>query len=119
MSSVLGDIKSMLGVDTSCDHFDTSIMIHINAALMNLSQLGAVASGTHISGADTTWDEILSSHVDVEAAKTYVYFLTRLGFDPPTNSFVTNSFRNMIDEYAWRIALQVEINPERREIDSG
>lgn len=115
MSSVLLDIENMLGISENCTHFHLAVQAAINSALMNLSQLGAVETGSYIRGVDTMWDDLLKGKVDVEAVKTYVYLMTKIVFDPPNNSFVLNSYQHQIDEYAWRIACQVE----RREFDSG
>ena len=38
--SILNTIKKMLGLDANYTTFDTDIIVHINSALMTLTQLG-------------------------------------------------------------------------------
>ncbi len=38
--SILTSIKKLLGIEESYEHFDADIIMHINSALMILTQLG-------------------------------------------------------------------------------
>ena len=40
----------------------------------------------------------------MQMAKTYIYLYVRKIFDPPTNSFVVDSFEKTMKEIEWRIA---------------
>lgn len=110
MESILTSIKNMLGITEDYTHFDNSIIIHINSALMTLSQLGVGPDRSKfIIDKNDTWDDILGYIDDVEAVKTYVYLKVRMVFDPPTSSFVIESMKEQIKELEWRLNVQVEI----------
>lgn len=102
MASILADIKKMLGPDTD-DAFDTDIVIHINAALSSLAQVGACPEGSRIMGDDETWDSVFSIPDAESKAKLYIYYKTRLGFDPPQSSYAVESMKALADEELWRI----------------
>lgn len=92
------------------DAFFTELVIGINTALSVLTQLGVGADeGFKITGTDETWaDFIQSSRVDVEMVKSYVYLKTKLMFDPPQNSFLVDSIKNLCNEFEFRINVQVD-----------
>lgn len=107
--SILNTVKKLLGLAPEYDAFDADIVSGINAALFTLMQLGVGPSnGFFITGSGETWGEFLQGHVDLEAAKQYVYLRTRLVFDPPTNGSVLQAMKDLCDEYAWRLNVQVD-----------
>lgn len=106
-SSILTSIKKLLGISKDYEAFDTDIIVHINSAIMSLSQLGVVPPGFSIKGKHERWSDLTESK-DVEAIKTYIYLKVKLVFDPPTNSFVIDAMHKELDEYTWRIITQVE-----------
>lgn len=104
MNSILTSIKKLLGIDEEYTHFDTDIIIHINSALMTLTQIGVgPAGGYAIDGADDEWSDFLGDSTKLEMVKSYVYMKVRLIFDPPTNSSVTASYEKQIAEFEWRL----------------
>ena len=108
-SSILTSIKGLLGITSTDTNFDNEISIHINSAFMSLQQLGVGPSiGFYISSDEDVWEDILGERVDLEAVKTYIYLKVRLVFDPPQNSFLVDSIKNMITELEFRINAQVE-----------
>lgn len=109
MDSILISIKKMLGVDEFCDHFDTEIIIHINSALMVLTQLGVGPSkGFLITDSSQKWNDFVSDRTDIESIKTYVYMKVKLIFDPPQMSALIDSMNNTIREFEWRINVAVD-----------
>lgn len=103
MDSILDTIKKMLGVSGS--DFDVDIIIGINTALSKLRQLGVgPSSGFVITGNFELWENFVDK-IDPRFAmiQTYVYYNTRLGFDPPTNSAVLSSMKENIRELECRI----------------
>lgn len=110
LDSILDTVKKMLGLDPSYDAFDTDVIVNVNSALMTLTQLGVGPdSGYAITGADETWTDFLGEErVDLEGIKQYVYFKTRLGFDPPANSSVMESMKNSCNELEWRLNVRVD-----------
>ena len=110
--SILNTIKKMLGLDANYTAFDTDIIVHINSALMTLTQLGVGSPlGFSITSSLATWQDFIGTATDLEAIKSFVYLKTRLAFDPPATSFVLEAIKAMISEYEWRINVQVDTDP--------
>lgn len=111
MDSILDSIKKLLGIDESYDVFDVDIMIHINSALMTLTQIGVgPESGFFITSSEETWNDFIGSSINIEAVKTYVYLKVKLVFDPPAGSLL-ESIKEQIKELEWR--LNVVVDPSR------
>lgn len=107
--SILYTVKKLLGLDSSYDAFDTDVLIGINAALFTLMQLGVGPStGFVVSNASQTWSDFAGNVTDLEALKQYVYLRTRIGFDPPSNGTLMQAMKDLCDEYAWRLNVQVD-----------
>lgn len=115
--SILQTIKQMLGLDPDCDDFNTDVIVFINDALFTLGQLGIGSKDFYsIDGDEQTWSEFLEDVKNYEAVKKYVYLKTRLGFDPPSSSFVIQSIEKQIAETEWRLMIEAE---GRVQNDSG
>ena len=113
--SILGSIKTMLGINGEDTNFDRELIIYINGALMIMSQLGVGTDGYLISGRDDTWKDFMGNREDLELVKSAVYLRVRLIFDPPQNSFLVDTINKQIAEYDWRI----EINHKPAEVENG
>lgn len=109
MSSILNDVKKMLGIDPSHTEFDSDILIHINTTLSILHQLGIESSEPlEIIDTSTTWKELIGSNKNLNDVKTYIYLKVRLMFDPPINSAVTEVMNKQISELEWRLNIEVD-----------
>lgn len=109
MESILTSIKKLLGIDEFCTHFDMDIIIHINSALMILTQLGIGPSGGFaITSNAETWTDFLGANKQIESVKTYVYLKVRSIFDPPQTSSVLEAINNQIKEFEWRLNVAVD-----------
>lgn len=108
MNSVLTSIKKMLGIDEEYTHFDVDITIHINTALMILSQLGVSLSKNFIIDKDDEWADLIGDIDSIEAMKTYMYLKVKLMFDPPATSFAIEAIERQISELTFRLNIQVE-----------
>lgn len=108
MNSILDDIKQMLNLEKGYDPFDTDIQIYINSAFGTLYQLGVLTDKYSITGCDETWDDVPLIRNQVQEIKVYIYLYTRLRFDPPTNSFVTEAIEKQISEAEWRLNVEAE-----------
>lgn len=109
--SILLSIKKLLGLSKDCTDFDTDIIIHINTVFINLSQLGIVLPKNYaISDEKNLWTEIISEDDCLDLIKTYMYLKVKMIFDPPLSSAVLEANKSMIDEYEWRITVQVDEN---------
>lgn len=108
--SILTSIKKMLGIAEDYEHFDQDLIIHINSVFMILKQLGVGPSnGFTIKDKTTNWDEFIPvGYNDFESVKTFIYLKVKLIFDPPLSSVVTESIKQMIDEFEWRLNCEAE-----------
>lgn len=105
MEGILNSIKKLLGVSKDDESFDFDILVYINAALAQLSQLGLSEVDKHpIVSTTDTWFDLIGDRTDLENVKTYIYLKTKMIFDPPPNSAAIESINRMIAELEWRIA---------------
>ena len=110
MESILTSIKKLLGISEEYEHFDSDIIMHINSALMILTQLGVgPVEGFMIEDSTSTWIDFLGDKPYLEAAKSYIYLRVKLLFDPPSSA-VIESINRQITELEWRLNVAVESN---------
>ena len=70
MDSILTSIKKLLGITEEYEHFDQDIIIHINTALMILTQLGVGPSeGFFIKDNYALWSDFIPDVKTLEAIK--------------------------------------------------
>ena len=114
MESILTSIKKLLGIDESYEQFDTDIIIHINTVFMKLNQIGVGPDvPATISSKEDTWINKLGDLTNIEAVKTYIYLNVKLLFDSSTlSSAVIESYKQLIQEYEWRLNVQVDPKQE-------
>ena len=104
MDSILTTIKLQLGIEADYKHFDSQIIVHINAALMTLSQLGVGPSTPFIVINEMdTWEKAFGELPNIEAVKLYMALKVRMMFDPPTSSFVLDAMNRQVTELEWRL----------------
>lgn len=104
MDSILDSVKKQLGlIDVS--EFDADIIMHINGAITTLTQLGVGPEEGYIVVDDqNTYEQFLGpDHPGVSQVKLYLYYKTKLGFDPPQSSAVIEVLKNLIAETEWRL----------------
>jgi hypothetical protein len=104
MESILTSIKKLLGPSAEYEHFDPDIIMHINSALMVLTQIGVgPAEGFVIEDETSLWTDFLPDGKNLEAVKTYIYLKVKIVFDPPLNAAVLESYKQTITEYESRL----------------
>ena len=109
MGSILTTIKKLLGPEADDTHFDPDIIMHINGALLTVNQLGVGGQDClMITDSTTTWTDLFGERTDMEAVKILIYLKVRLGFDPPSTSYVLEAIKEQIKELEWRIIHQAE-----------
>ena len=109
MENILDSIKKLLGIDEADLNFDQELIMHINSVFMVLNQLGiGPVGGFKISSNEEVWTDFVGTRLDLESVKSYIYLKVRLLFDPPQNSFLVESINKQIQEYEWRLRVQVE-----------
>lgn len=110
-SNILGDIKSLLGIQSSDTSFDPALIIFINSALASLVQMGVCSSsnletGFSITDDTAVWSDFVDSDNRLSMIKSYVYLKVKLDFDPPVNQSLIESYRNSLKEYEYRLYIQ-------------
>lgn len=107
MVSILDSIKQMHGINSDDINFDSELIMHINGALMIMTQLGVgPVKGFSIRDNLATWEQFLEGRGDLDLVFNAVYLRVRLIFDPPQNSFLVTAIERQIKEYDWRIESQ-------------
>lgn len=97
--SILQTTKKLLGISPDDDAFDMDVIFAINSAFDRLNTLGiGPDEGFRIADDTAVWSDYLYDGKILDSVKTYVYFKTRLVFDPPTSSFVLESMNKQIAE---------------------
>ena len=106
--SILTSIKKLLGPGADT-YFDTDIIMHINAALSILTQIGVgPPEGFTIEDEFAEWSDFLDNNKKLSMVKTYVYLKVKLVFDPPTLGSVLEAQQNAITELESRISMAAE-----------
>ena len=109
MDSILTSIKKLLGITEEYEHFDQDIIIHIDTALMILTQLGVGPSeGFFIKDKYALWSDFIPDVKTLEAVKSYIYLKVRMLFDPPTSSSLMNAMEQNMKELEWRLNVASE-----------
>ena len=108
MESILTSIKKLLGISEEYEHFDPDIIMHINSALMILTQMGiGPADGFTIEDDTSTWNDFLGDSTKIEAVKTYIHHKVRLMFDPPTGGAL-DALSRTTSELEWRLSVAAD-----------
>lgn len=119
--SILNDIKKMLGlIDPTYTVFDTDIIVAINSAIGTLNQIGIGTEGFFLTGSQQKWSDLLGTKkLGFQTIKEYVFLKTKVVFDPPTASFVLDSYNNVIKELEWRLNVIYETSTKSSEGGGG
>jgi len=108
--SILNSMKQTLWpgeiMDDENNPFDAELILHINAIFTDISRLG-IGSDTpfHITGASETWRDFYDRIDMCNNVKEYMHLRLRMVFDPPANSFIVNSFEEMIKKFEWHLTV--------------
>lgn len=102
--SILDTVKKQLGYPKELTNFDVDIIVCINAAFAVLQQIGfGPKNGFVIISSDETFGDYVNDDAAVSMVQMFLYLKTKLGFDPPSSSFVLESVKSMADEYQFRL----------------
>lgn len=109
--SILKTIRKLIGPEEDYEHFDPELIIHINTAIGILGQLGVgPEEGFFISNDSSKWSDFLEDEALYEMVKTYIYLFVKKVFDPPSNSFIVDSYEKTLKELEWRIEVRATSN---------
>lgn len=101
-TSILNDVKKLLGYDPLYTEFDVDIITHINSIFFVLNQIAVGPETPFVISDDTSkWNDF--SEENAELVKSYVFLRVRQLFDPTQSSAVTESTKELIKEFEWRL----------------
>lgn len=107
--SILDSEKKLLNIDKDYDVFDDDLILHINSIFGTLHQLGVGPDPQFtISDNSAVWDDYTTDGTVIHEVKTYMFLKLRLLFDPPSSSFVLNSYEKQIQELEWRLTVKTD-----------
>lgn len=110
--SILNSVKKLLGLLPETKEFDADILMNINAAIFTLQQIGIGSSEQLFIVEDETQTYEIFLGEDTNKlesqVKMYLYYKTKLAFDPPQNGSLFESLKEMIKEAEWRLNTEVE-----------
>lgn len=114
--SILESVKKLVNIHASDPDFDLDVIIHTNSAIATLTQAGVgPTAGFMIEDETATWQDFLGTDPRLNPAKSFVYLLVRLLFDPPTTGPQIKSFEERKQEHLWRLNVTMEesiwVNP--------
>jgi hypothetical protein len=117
MDSILNSTKKTLGIAPDYSPFDPDIIMHINAALSIVAQLGVgPAEGLTIEDETDLWTGLAVGDNELPLVKNYVYLRCRLGFDPPQTSFAIEAIERQLTMLEFRLNVEREeeqwVDPE-------
>ena len=105
--SILISIKKLIGLEAAYTIFDEDIKIHINSAIASLCQMDVGPSnGFMITSESEKWSDFVGNDMMLNEVRSLVFLKVKLLFDPPTNSNLMESMKQMIKEYEWRLYVQ-------------
>jgi hypothetical protein len=103
MSSILDDVKNMLGVTPEETAFDIDIINCVNGAFGTLTQLGVgPAIGYQITSNLNQWAEFYTDP-RLNGVKTYIFLRSKMVFDPPTTGFTQQAMERQVQELEFRL----------------
>jgi hypothetical protein len=111
MESILTSIKESLGIAEEYEHFDSTLIMHINSVFMDLTQIGVGPyEGFRIEDKTSVWTDFIpnSSGIKFEGVKSYLSLRVKLLFDPPNNSSQIESMNRQIERLEWRLNVNGE-----------
>ena len=107
--SILVTIRKLVCGDPYANHFDTDLLVHINACFSVLNQLGVgPEKGFVVIDETQNWDDYTADSTVLNMVKTYVTLKVKKIFDPPLTSSVLEAMDKEISELEWRLNVAVD-----------
>ena len=107
--SILMTIRKLVCGDPYADHFDTDLLVHINACFSVLNQLGVgPESGFVVTDETQSWSSYVADNRTLNMVKTYVTLKVKKIFDPPLTSSVLEAMDKEISQLEWRLNVAVD-----------
>ena len=110
--SILMTIRKLVCGNPYADHFDTDLLVHINACFSILNQLGVgPENGFVVTDETQSWSSYIADSYILNMVKTYVTLKVKKIFDPPLTSSVLEAMDKEISQLEWR--LNVAVDPSK------
>ena len=107
--SILMTIRKLVCGDPYADHFDTDLLVHINACFSILNQLGVgPENGFVVTDETQSWSSYVADNRTLNMVKTYVTLKVKKVFDPPLTSSVLEAMDKEISQLEWRLNVAVD-----------
>ena len=107
--SILMTIRKLVCGDPYANHFDTDLLVHINACFSILNQLGVgPESGFVVTDETQSWSSYVADNRTLNMVKTYVTLKVKKIFDPPLTSSVLEAMDKEISQLEWRLNVAVD-----------
>jgi hypothetical protein len=107
--SILMTIRKLVCGDPYADHFDTDLLVHINACFSILNQLGVgPENGFVVTDETQSWSSYIADNHILNMVKTYITLKVRVIFDPPLTSSVLEAMNKEISQLEWRLNVAVD-----------
>lgn len=107
--SILVTIRKLVCGDPYANHFDTDLLVHINACFSVLNQLGVgPEKGFVVTDETQNWSDYTADSTVLNLVKTYITLKVRLIFDPPLTSSVLEAMNKEISQLEWRLNVAVD-----------
>jgi len=108
-ASILKATKKVLGLPENYTPFDQDVLMHINATLSVVHQIGVgPLEGFWIDDETAKWDDLNLPQDQLGLLRTYVFLNVRMLFDPPATSFLIEATQKQIDEHLMRLSYMRE-----------
>lgn len=108
-NSILSSVKKLLGLTEDNTEFDIDIIMNINSAITILNQIGVGPNeGFVVTSKEDTYEDWLGDMKNLQSVKLYLYYKTRLSFDPPTQGSLIETLKEEIRELECRLNYQVD-----------
>lgn len=117
MNGILDSVKEQMGLKL-VDEFDQDILIHINAAILTLTQIGVgPKEGFIVNGNTETYADFLGKgHPAIPQVRLYLFYQTRLGFDTPQSSAATDILKSKSEEFEWRLRIMCDDSKSEEDV---
>ena len=107
--SILMTIRKLVCGDPYADHFDTDLLVHINACFSILNQLGVgPENGFVVTDETQSWSSYSDNDRILNMVKIYITLKVRVIFDPPLTSSVLEAMNKEISQLEWRLNVAVD-----------
>lgn len=108
ITSILDSVKDYCLVPQETTVFDGTLCEKINSAFFVLFELGCSKVPFTISDNTSEWTDFTDNPIVLSVLPDYIQQKAKLGFDPPSNSFLVNQMKEDIKELESRISYAVD-----------